>query len=143
LVPSVHPDAFVAGTAVIVGGVSVGAGSSVWYGAVLRGDVNTIVVGERSSIQDGAVLHCDEDAPCVVGDDVTVGHQACVHGCRIGSGAVIGIGAVVLSGATVGEGAVVAANSLVVKDVEPWTVVMGNPARAVSTRDKVRFPPPD
>jgi carbonic anhydrase/acetyltransferase-like protein (isoleucine patch superfamily) len=131
--PSIHRDAFVAATAAIVGRVRIGPESSVWYGAVLRGDVNEIAVGARTSVQDGAVLHCDEDAACTVGDDVTVGHNACVHGCEVGDGAVIGIGASVLSRARVGEGAVIAAGALVPEGAEipPGMVAMGVPARAV------------
>jgi carbonic anhydrase/acetyltransferase-like protein (isoleucine patch superfamily) len=90
--PDVAPSAFVAETAALIGAVRVGEGSGIWYGAVLLGDVNTITVGDRTSVQDGSVLHCDGDAPCTVGNDVTVGHNATVHGCTICDGAVIGIG---------------------------------------------------
>jgi carbonic anhydrase/acetyltransferase-like protein (isoleucine patch superfamily) len=142
--PSVHADAFVAETAVLAGAVTVGEGSSIWFGAVLRGDVNTITVGARTSIQENAVLHCDADAPCAVGDDVTVGHQATVHGCTVGNGAVIGIGARVLSGARVGEGAVIGAGAVVREGAEipANTVAVGIPAkpiRELTDADRARF----
>jgi carbonic anhydrase/acetyltransferase-like protein (isoleucine patch superfamily) len=144
ILPDIHPEAFVAETAALIGAVTVGAGSSVWYGATLRGDVNTIIVGARTSVQDGSVLHCDADAPCVVGDDVTIGHNATVHGCTVGNGAVIGIGATVLSRAVVGEGAVVAAGALVKEAgvIPPNTVAMGVPAkpvREVTEMERARF----
>ncbi|HEY3266447.1 MAG TPA: gamma carbonic anhydrase family protein [Armatimonadota bacterium] len=136
--------AFVAETAALVGRVSVGPGSSVWYGAVLRGDVNAITVGARTSVQDGAVLHCETNVPCVVGDDVTIGHNACVHGCTVGDGAVIGIGATVLNNARIGAGAVVAAGALVKEggEVPPGWVAMGVPARPVrevTPEERIRF----
>lgn len=142
--PQVDETAFIAETAALIGAVKVGAGSGVWYSATLRGDVNSIAVGARTSVQDGSVLHCDPDAPCIVGDDVTIGHNATVHGCIVGNGAVIGIGATVLSHATVGEGAVVAAGALVKEgdEVPPNTVVMGVPAkpmREVTETERERF----
>lgn len=142
--PTVSETAFVAETAALIGAVTVGHASTVWYGAVLRGDVSAITVGARTSIQDGSVLHGDADAPCVVGDDVTVGHNATVHGCTVGDGAVIGIGATVLSHATVGPGAVVAAGALVREGatVPPDTIVAGVPARPVrevTEADRERF----
>lgn len=142
--PTISASAFVAETAALIGAVTVGDSSTVWYGAILRGDVNTITVGARTSIQDGSVLHVDGDAPCVVGDYVTVGHNATVHGCTVGDGAVIGIGATVLSHATVGAGAVVAAGALVREgaEVPPNTIVAGVPARPVrevTDADRDRF----
>lgn len=142
--PRVHEAAFVAETAVLAGDVSVGEGSSVWFGAVLRGDVNTVTVGARTSIQENAVLHCDADAPCTVGDDVTIGHQATVHGCTVGNGAVVGIGARVLSHATVGAGAVIGAGAVVREGavIPPNTVAVGIPAkpiRGLTDADRARF----
>jgi carbonic anhydrase/acetyltransferase-like protein (isoleucine patch superfamily) len=142
--PVVDGDAFVAETAVLVGDVHIGAASTVWFGAVLRGDVNSIVVGKRTSVQDGTVVHCDGDAPCVIGNDVTIGHNATVHGCTIGDGAVIGIGATILSHAVVGEGAVVGAGALVPegREIPPNTVAMGVPAkplREVTEEERKRF----
>lgn len=131
-------------TAVLAGSVSVGEGSSVWFGAVLRGDVNTVSVGARTSIQENAVLHCDADAPCVVGNDVTIGHQATVHGCTVGDGAVIGIGARVLSHAKVGPGAVIGAGAVVREgaDIPANTVAVGIPAKPIrdlTEADRARF----
>jgi len=123
---------FVASTAVIVGDVELADDVNVWYGAVLRADLNHIRVGARSNIQDGAVVHVDEpDAPTVVAEDVTVGHAAVLHGCRVERGALIGMGAVVLNGACVGEEAVVAAGALVPPGmvVPPRSLVAGVPGK--------------
>jgi carbonic anhydrase/acetyltransferase-like protein (isoleucine patch superfamily) len=125
---------WIAPGAVVVGDVEIGADSSVWYGAVLRGDVNHIRIGARSNIQDRCVLHVTRDRfACSLGDEVTVGHGAIVHGCRVGDGALIGIGAVVLDGAEIGEAALVAAGALVPpgSTVPPGTLVRGVPARPV------------
>lgn len=118
----------------MVGDVEIGADSSLWYGAVVRADVNRIRIGARSNIQDQCVLHVTRDRfECRLGDEVTVGHRAVVHGCRVGDGALVGIGAVVLDGAEIGEGALVAAGALVPPGsaVPPGTLVRGVPARPV------------
>ena len=132
--PRLAPDAWVAPGAVIVGDVELGAGASVWYNCVLRGDVNWIRVGPRTNIQDQSVLHVSRDGfPCELGAEVTVGHRAVVHGCRVGDGALIGIGAIVLDGAEIGAEALVGAGAV----VTPGTVVpegmlaVGIPARVV------------
>lgn len=129
--PDLASDAFVAPGAVVVGNVEIGAGSSVWFNATLRGDVAPIRIGARSNVQDNAVLHVDAGSPCVVGDDVTIGHGAIVHGAEVGDGVTIGMGAVVLSRATIGTGATVAAGAVVPEDAEvrPGALVMGVPAR--------------
>jgi len=113
--------------------VELGSEASVWYGAVLRGDLAPISVGARSNIQDGCILHTDAGRPCVVGRAVTVGHGAVLHGCTIEDGALIGMRATVLSGATVGRGAIVGAGALVTEGqtVPPGMVALGVPARAV------------
>lgn len=131
--PHVHPSAFVAEGARIVGDVTVGERSTVWFNAVLRGDVAPVRIGRETSIQDGAVGHVDEGQPLLVGDRVTVGHGAIIHGCTIRDGALIGMGAIVLSGAEVGESALVAAGSVVKERfvVPPRTLVAGVPARVV------------
>ena len=144
VLPEIDPTAFVAETAALIGEVRVGPGSSIWYSATLRGDVNSITVGARTSVQDGCVLHCEPDAPCMVGDDVTVGHNVTLHGCTVGNGAVIGIGASVLNRAIIGEGAVVAAGALVKEGgvVPPGMIAMGVPAkpvRGVTDAEKTRF----
>jgi carbonic anhydrase/acetyltransferase-like protein (isoleucine patch superfamily) len=132
--PRIHPDAWIAPGAVVVGDVEIGADSSLWYGAVLRGDVHGIRVGARSNLQDGCILHVTRDRfACVLGDEVTVGHRAVVHGCRVGDGALIGIGAIVLDGAEVGAGALIGAGSVVTPGSaipERW-VALGIPAKPV------------
>jgi carbonic anhydrase/acetyltransferase-like protein (isoleucine patch superfamily) len=131
--PRVHPTAFVAPTAVLIGDVEVGAGSSVWFGAVLRGDhpEHGIRIGARASIQDNCVLHVSGRGPTVVGDEVTVGHGAVFESCEIRSGALIGMNAVLLHGAVIGEEALVAALSVVPAgmQVAPRTLVAGAPAK--------------
>ncbi len=126
--PSVHPEAWVAESAVLVGDVQMAAGASLWPTAVVRADVCTIVIGEGSNVQDGAVLHGDPGQPVLIGADVTIGHRAVVHGATLGDGCLIGIGAIVLNGVSVGEGALVAAGAVVTKDVPPRALVMGAPA---------------
>ncbi|MEO0408930.1 MAG: gamma carbonic anhydrase family protein [Cyanobacteria bacterium P01_A01_bin.135] len=127
--PNVSQAAFVAPGATIVGAVQLGAGASVWYGAVLRGDVEQIMVGDHSNIQDGAVLHGDLGQPTVLGCNVTVGHRAVIHGATIGDGTLVGIGAIVLNGVDVGEGCVIGAGSVVTKSVPARSLVMGVPAK--------------
>lgn len=130
--PKVDETAFVAETATLIGDIEIGAESSIWYGCVLRGDVNHIRVGARSNIQDGSVVHVTSKThPTLIGDDVLVGHNAVIHGCTLEDGAFVGMGAIVLDGAVVEGGAMVAAGALVapnkrVKSGELWA---GNPAR--------------
>ena len=122
---------FVAPTAVIVGQVSIGPESSVWYGCVLRGDVNTITIGTQTNIQDGSILHVDGDKPLRIGDRVTLGHAALVHGCTVEDDVLIGIRATVLSGAHIGAGSLIAAGAVVIEGmvVPPHSLVLGVPAR--------------
>ena len=129
--PRIADDAFLAPGAVVVGDVEIGPGASVWFNATVRGDVAPIRIGRGSNVQDNAVLHVDAGQPCLVGEDVTIGHGAIVHGCTVGDGVTIGMGAVVLSRSTVGHGAIVAAGAVVAEDavVEPGMLVMGVPAR--------------
>ena len=142
--PVVHPTAFVDESAQVIGDVQIGAESSVWMNAVIRGDVNAIRIGERTNVQDGTVVHVMHSThPTAVGDDVTIGHGAIVHGCTIGSRVLIGMGAILLNGSTIGEDTIVAAGSLVTEDavVPPRSLVMGSPARVrrALTDDEVRF----
>lgn len=129
----VDPTAFIAAGVVIRGKVSVGAQSSVWFGTVIRGDTERVTIGDRSNIQDLAVVHSDPGFPCEIGDRVTVGHAAIIHGARVESGALIGIRAVVLNGARIGAGALVAAGAVVGEGVQipPNSLVMGVPGRVV------------
>ena len=131
--PSIHPSAFIAPGADVIGRVRIAKDASVWFGCVLRGDVNRIEIGEATNIQDGSILHVDDRSPCVIADHVHVGHHANLHGCVVERGAMIGIGAIVLSGARVGAGAIVGAGSVVLEGtrVPPRTLVVGAPARVV------------
>ncbi len=129
--PQVDPLAWIAPTAVLIGDVIVGPEASIWYGSILRGDIETIKIGDGANVQDCCVLHTDLGAPLIVERDTTIGHAAIVHGCRIGAGALIGMGACVMSRAVIGEDAVVGARALVPEGaiVSPRTTVIGVPAR--------------
>lgn len=116
--PKIHPSAWIAPTAVIIGDVEIGPDSSVFYGSVLRGDVNAIRIGARTNIQDNSVLHVDRDAPCILGDDVTVGHMALVHGTTVGDGTLVGMKSSLLSRSAIGSGALIAAGAVVLEDME-------------------------
>lgn len=131
--PVVAPDAFVAPTAVLIGDVKVESKASIWWGAVLRGDWNSITVGERSSVQDNCVVHCTMMGGTTIGADVTVGHSAVLHGCTVKDGALIGIGSVVLDGAVIGEEAVVSAGSTVTPktEVDARWLTGGVPAKPI------------
>ena len=129
--PEVPASAFVAPGARVIGKVRVGEESSIWYGAVLRGDLDEIRIGARTSIQDNAVLHMDAGFPVSIGDDCVVGHAAVVHGCEIGDRCLIGMNATVLNGAVIGEGSLVAAGAMVLEGtvVPPRSLVAGLPAK--------------
>ena len=136
--PKIGASCFIAETAVIIGDVEIGDDCSIWYGAVLRGDVNPIRIGNRVSVQDNAVLHTTYQKSIVtLEDDVTVGHNATVHGAMVRAGALIGIGSTVLDHAEVGEGAIVAANALVLANtqIEPGSIYAGVPAKFVKKMD--------
>ena len=129
--PQVAEDAFIAPTAVLIGDVTVAAGASIWFGAVLRGDNSAIVIGAGSNVQDNCVIHCADDLPTIVGENVTVGHMAMLEGCVIGDGSLIGMGAIVLQRAQVGAGSLVAAGAVVGEGVEipAGVLAAGVPAR--------------
>jgi carbonic anhydrase/acetyltransferase-like protein (isoleucine patch superfamily) len=131
--PTVSPDAFIASTALVVGDVTLHAHSSVWYGAVLRGDIQQIVVGEYSNIQDNAVVHLAEDYPCLIGKWVTVGHSAIVHACTVEDECLIGMGSIVLDGAVIGAQSIIGANALVTTGtvIPPGSLVLGSPGKVV------------
>src|SRR5512137_1253186 len=142
--PRIDPSVFLAAGSVVVGDVALGAGSSVWFGAVVRGDVNSIRIGARTNIQDQAVVHVTGGThPTVIGDDVTVGHRAVLHGCTIKDRCLVGIGAIVLDGAVVGPDAMVGAGALVPPGmvVPPGTLVLGSPAKVKRplTAEEVAF----
>ena len=131
--PELAPDAWVADSAQVIGRVRMAQGSSVWYGAVLRGDNDWITLGVRCNIQDGSVLHTDPGFPLTLGEDVTVGHQVMLHGCTIGDGALIGIQAVVLNGAKIGKNCLVGAGAVVTegKEFPDNSLILGSPAKVV------------
>jgi carbonic anhydrase/acetyltransferase-like protein (isoleucine patch superfamily) len=131
--PDIARAAFIAWNAEISGGVTLGEGASVWYGAVLRADIAAIKVGAGSNVQDGSVLHVDHDTPCVLGDHVTVGHRAVIHACVVGDRCLIGMGAVILNRAVIGEESIVGAGALVTqgKIFPPRSMILGSPAKAV------------
>ncbi len=129
--PEVADSAWVAPGAYVVGDVRLGEESSVWYGAVLRGDTEPIRIGARTNIQDGCVLHADLGYPAIIREDCVVGHKAIVHGCEIGDRCLIGMGATILNGARIGEGSIVAAGALVPENKEfpPRSLIVGIPAK--------------
>ena len=132
-VPNVHPTAWVAESAEVVGRVTLGENASVWYGAVLRADNDRIVVGRGSNVQDGSVLHADRGVPLAIGEGVTVGHQVMLHGCTIGDGSLVGIQSVILNGARIGRNSIVGAGALVTegKEFPDGVLIVGSPAKVV------------
>jgi carbonic anhydrase/acetyltransferase-like protein (isoleucine patch superfamily) len=143
-VPQIHPEAWVAPGAVIVGDVRLGRAASVWYGAVLRADEDKIIVGAECNIQDLCCVHVDAGEPAVLEDRVSLGHRATVHGAWIGAGALIGIGAIVLGGARIGAGSLVAAGAVVLpgREVPAGVLIAGVPGRVVrelTDADRRRF----
>lgn len=131
--PQVGKGVYLAKSAVVVGDVKLGDYSSVWYNAVLRGDINRIVVGHHTNIQDNAVLHLADEVPCVLGNYVTVGHSAIVHACKVGDEVLIGMGAVILDGAVIGRQSLIGAKALVTQGMKiaPGSLVLGAPAKVV------------
>ena len=131
--PAIHPTVFVAPTATVVGDVTLAEESSVWFGAVLRGDDDFITVGPRTNVQDGCVIHTDVGQPTVIGAGVTLGHGAIAHGCRIADNVLIGMRATVLNGAQIGENCLVGAGAVVTPGtvVPPGSLVLGLPARVI------------
>lgn len=129
--PVIHPDAFIAPGAIVVGAVAIGEGASFWYQCVARGDINRIRIGPRSNIQDGTVIHVSDDFPAVIGADVSVGHRAIIHACEIGDGTLVGMGAIVMDGAVIGPRCIIGAGALVTKgmQVPEGSLLVGSPAR--------------
>jgi carbonic anhydrase/acetyltransferase-like protein (isoleucine patch superfamily) len=133
--PNIHPTAFVAPGADVIGVVTLGEESSVWFQAVLRGDINRIVIGPRSNVQDGAIVHLADDYGTHVGELVTVGHKAILHACTIADEVLVGMGAIVLDGAEIGPRSIVGAGALVTggKQIPAGSLVLGSPAKVVRT----------
>src|SRR5919107_5702226 len=135
--PTLHRTAFIASTAAVMGDVTLGEEVSVWYGAVLRGDMAPIVIGAQTNIQDGTIVHVDAGVPCTVGQRVAVGHRVILHGCTVGDDCLIAMGSVLLNRVTIGSGSVVAAGAVVPEgmQVPPRSLVMGVPGRIVRQVD--------
>ena len=133
--PQIGPDCYVAESAAVIGDVTIGADSSVWFGASVRGDYMPITIGSRTNVQDNATIHCDESHPTVIGNDVSIGHNAVVHGATLEDKVLVGMGAVVLDGAVIGAGSIVGAGAVVTKNtvVPPGSLVLGTPGKIVKS----------
>lgn len=133
IAPCIDGSAWVADSAQVMGNVEMAEDTSVWFGAVVRGDTETIRIGKGTNIQDASVLHADIGKPLTIGENVTVGHKVMLHGCSIGDGSLIGIGAIVLNGAKIGKGCIVGAGSLVTegKEFPDGSMILGSPAKVV------------
>jgi carbonic anhydrase/acetyltransferase-like protein (isoleucine patch superfamily) len=131
--PQIHKDAFVAETASVIGDVKIGEGSSVWYGAVIRGDIEDIVVGKYSNIQDNASVHTETDIPTRIGDYTVVGHNAIIHGCTLGDNTLVGMGAIILNNAVIGDNCIIGAGTVVTegKKIPDNSMVIGIPGKVV------------
>jgi len=135
--PDVHDSVFIAPGAHVIGNAELKAGASVWFNAVIRGDMDKITVGENTNIQDGSVLHTDAGIPLSLGTGVTVGHKVMLHGCEIGDYSLIGINAVVLNGAKIGKYCIIGANALITENMEipDYSMVVGSPGKVIRTLD--------
>ena len=133
--PNIDKDCFISETSTVIGKVTLGSESSVWYGAVLRGDVNTITIGERTNVQDNATVHVAGQFSTTIGDDVTIGHNAIVHGCTIGNRVLVGMGAIVLDGAVIEDDVIIGAGALIPpgKVIPSKSLVVGSPGKVVKT----------
>lgn len=135
--PEIHPSAFIAASADVIGRVQVGEESSIWYNATLRGDINEIVIGPRTNVQDNAVIHLSDDHGVYLGELVTVGHGAIVHAATVKDEVLVGMGACILDGAVIGERSIIGAKALVTGGmvIPPGSLVIGSPARVVRMLD--------
>jgi len=131
--PKIKKSAWIAPSADIIGKVKIGKDSSVWYGTVIRADVAKVKIGDRTNIQDLSMIHVHHGQPTILGDDITVGHQVMLHGCKIGNGCLIGMSATILDGAVIGEYSIVGSKSLVTanKKFPPRSLIMGTPAKVI------------
>jgi len=142
--PKLGRGVYIAKGAVVLGDVTLGDQTSIWYHAVLRGDINRIVVGSHSNVQDNVVLHLADDHPCLVGDYVTIGHSAILHACNVGNEVLVGMGSVIMDGAVVGEQSIIGARALVTQSMQipPGSLVLGSPAsvvRPLTARERARI----
>jgi carbonic anhydrase/acetyltransferase-like protein (isoleucine patch superfamily) len=144
--PTLGKNVYIAKGAVVFGDVTLGDFSSIWYNAVVRGDINRILVGHHTNIQDNSVLHLADDYPCIVGNYVTVGHSAIIHACTIGDEALVGMGATILDGANIGDQCLIGANSLVTvgTKIPAGSLVLGSPAKVVrklASKERAKLKP--
>ena len=133
--PTIHPNTFIAPGAQVIGDVTLKEDASIWYNSVLRGDINRIVIGERTNIQDGCILHLENNLPCIVDNDVTVGHHVNLHGCHVEECCLIGIGAIILSGAKIGRGSIIGAGAVILENqvIPPFSLVVGTPGKIIKS----------
>jgi len=138
-VPQIDPTAFIASTAAVMGDVTLGAECSVWYGSVLRGDMAPITIGAQSNIQDGTIVHVDQDVPCTIGPRVGVGHRVILHGCTVEEDSLVGMGSVLLNNVVVGRGSVIGAGAVILEGavIPPGSLVVGVPGKVVRQVDEV------
>ncbi len=132
-IPQIDETAFLAPNAQIIGNVQIAADASIWFGSVLRGDIEAIIIGKGSNVQDNCVLHTDRTHACIVKENVTIGHGAILHGCTIGKGSLIGMGATILNGAIIGKNCLIGANALVTENsvIPEESLVLGTPAKVI------------
>ncbi len=133
--PSIESSAWIAPSADLIGDIKIGENSSVWFGCVLRGDVNKIIIGKNTNVQDLSMIHTDINTQSILGDNVTIGHKVMLHGCKIEDNCLIGMSATILDNAVIGKGSIVGANSLVTKGkvFPPRSLILGSPAKVVKT----------
>lgn len=131
--PMIHEHCFIAETANVIGDIVIGENSSIWYNVVIRADVNSVRIGKNTNIQDNSVIHNSDDFPTIIGDDVTVGHNAIVHACSVGNKVLIGMGAIVLDGAEIGDETIIGAGSIVTygKKIPSGVLALGSPAKVI------------
>lgn len=136
--PEIEKNAWIAPSADLIGNIKIGEDSSVWFSCVLRADINSITIGNRTNIQDLTMIHTDTNSKTIIGDDVTIAHKVMLHGCEIQNGCLIGMSATILDNAVIQEGSIVGANSLVTsgKTFPPYSLIMGSPAKVVKTLKK-------
>lgn len=131
--PKVHEEAYIADNVDIIGKVDIEKDVSIWFGTVIRGDINSISIDERSNIQDNSTVHVDTNNPVIIGKNVTIGHNSIIHGCTIGNNVLIGMGSIVLNGATIGENTIIGAGSIVTenKNIPSGVLCFGSPAKVI------------